>query len=174
MFDIENWDKDHTYKVMRELLYSFNFMWFLQEGWVQENCPKLAEGESFQRLSEDFGAYQAKRIERILDDPGKGVDRLVAFLRHSHWFAFEDIDLFKVSESELRMRTLNCTAQKAAKKWGMDCYDCSESGRRLRQGFFAHVDPTAEVTRTHTPPDKRPPDLPDDVSCEWRITIDSP
>jgi hypothetical protein len=172
MLEIENWSKEQVYRVMQELLYSFNYMWFLMEDWIQTHCPEKADSEAFHKMSEDFGAYQAKRLEKTIESPAEGIDRLVQFLRHSHWFAFEDIELERVSDRELRMRTRNCTAQKAAKKWGMECYDCSRAGLRLRQGFFARVNPTAHVTRIHTPPDERPADFPADRSCEWRITIE--
>ena len=180
MLEIEDWDKERVYQVMLELLYSFNYMWFLMEDWIKQNCPEKADSEAFHQISEDFGRYQAKRLEKTVEAPAggpeaetdPGVDRLIQFLRHSHWFAFEDIALSKVSDKELCMRTRNCTAQKAARKWGMECYDCSQGGHRLRQGFFAHINPTARVTRVYTPPDERPADLPEEVSCEWRITID--
>jgi len=175
MLEIEDWDKERVYQVMLELLYSFNYMWFLMEDWIKQNCPEKADSEAFHQISEDFGRYQAKRLEKIVEAPDpeteQKIDRLMQFLRHSHWFAFEDIALAKVSEKELRMRTRNCTAQKAAKKWGMQCYDCSQGGHRLRQGFFSHINPTASVTRVYTPPDERPADLPEEVSCEWRIRI---
>ncbi|MFO8111229.1 MAG: DUF6125 family protein [Desulfosalsimonadaceae bacterium] len=172
MFDIEKWNKEETYAVMLELLYSFNYMWFLMEGWVKTHCPEKADSEAFRVLSEQFGAYQAKRLEKTITEPVEGIDRLTAFLRHSHWFAFEDITLEKLSDTRLRMRTSGCTAQKAAKKWGMDHYACGDGGFRLRKGFFTRVDPSATVTRVFTPPDEKPADIPDDISCEWIIAID--
>lgn len=171
MLEIEDWSKEQVHQVMQELLYSFNYMWFLMEGWIKENCPEKADSESFHQISETFGAYQAKRLAKTIADPGQGTARLIQFLKHSHWCAFENIELSNISDKELRMRTLDCTAQKAAKKWGMDCYDCSKSGLRLRQGFFAQIDPTARVTRVYTPPDEKPAAVPETVSCEWRICI---
>jgi hypothetical protein len=171
MFDIEKWDKAQTHGITMELLYSFNYMWFLMEGWVKAHCPEKADSEAFRNLSEQFGSYQAKRLEKTFTEPLEGVDRLVEFLKRSHWFAFEDIKLEKLSDKKLRMRTSGCTAQKAAKKWGMDHYACGNGGLRLRKGFFTQIDPSANITRVFTPPDKKPADTPEDISCEWVITI---
>jgi transcription termination factor NusB len=171
MLEIENWSKERVYTVMRELLFSFNYMWFLMEDWIKQNCPEKINSKDLQKVSETFGTYEAKRLEKTVNEKKEGIDRLIQFLDHSHWRVFEDIDLTKLSDRQLRMRTFGCTAQKAAKKWGMECYNCSEPGFRLRQGFFAQINPTAQVTRIYTPPDERPTEIPKEVSCEWRISI---
>ncbi len=172
MLEIAELSKEQVYTVMRELLYSFNYMWFLMEDWARQNCPEKAESEAFHQLSRDFGAYQAKRLEKIIETPDEGVERLVRFLRHSHWWVFEDIELSRVSGKELRMRTRNCTAQRAAKRWGMEYYDCSQGGLWLRQGFFARINPRARVERIFTPPQPPPEGISGQVSCEWRIVLE--
>ena len=171
MFAIEDWSKERVHDVMREVLFSFNYMWFLMEEWAKKNCPEKVQGESFQSLSEEFGRYEAQRLERVVDDKLSGVDRLVAFVRCSHWCAFEDIELTAISKHGLRMRTLGCTAQKAARKWGLSHYDCGQTGLRLREAFFSRVIPTATVERVFTPPDDRPAGAPPDAACEWMISI---
>lgn len=171
MLEIEDWSKERVHAVMQELLYSFNYMWFLMEQWITQNCPDRIESEEFQKLAETFGAYEAKRLEKTVDPDIRGVDRLIAFLKHSHWSAFEDLELTKLSDEQLRMRTRNCTAQKAAQKWGMDYYDCGRAGLRLRSGFFSRIHPGAEVRRVFTPPDEKPADAPTEASCEWVISI---
>lgn len=171
MLKIDNWSKQHVHDVMQELLYSFNYMWFLMENWIGKHCPEKLETEEFKQLAETFGSYEAKRLEKTVDQDTAGIDRLIAFLKHSHWCAFEDIELTRVSDTELRMRTLNCTAQKAARKWGMDFYDCGSAGLRLRKSFFSQINPKAEVRRSYTPPEARPEELPEEVSCEWIISI---
>jgi hypothetical protein len=171
MLKIDQWDKQQVHDVMQELLYSFNYMWFLMEDWIKQQCPEKLNTEEFRQISETFGFYEAKRLEKTVDPELQGLDQLIAFLKHSHWCAFEDIDLRVLSDTELRMRTRNCTAQKAAQKWGMDCYDCSHTGLRLRKGFFAQINPGADVRRIYTPPDARPEGLAPEVSCEWVISI---
>jgi hypothetical protein len=171
MLPIENWNKERVHTVMRELLFSFNYMWFIMEDWVKRNCPEMIDSEDFQKLSDEFGRYEAHRLEKTVEASSTGVDRLVQFVHHSHWCVFEEIELAKLSDKRLRMRTLGCTAQKAAQKWGMPHYDCSRSALRLRRGFFGRVDPTARVERVFSPPDEKPAGTPDDASCEWIITI---
>jgi hypothetical protein len=171
MFAIEDWSKEKVHTVMREVLFSFNYMWFLMEAWAKQHCPEKVQGEEFQRLSDEFGRYQAQRLEKVVDDKLTGVARLAAFVRHSHWCAFEEIELTPLSDHSLRMRTLGCTAQKAARKWGLSHYDCGQSGLRLRTGFFRGVIPTAQVERVFTPPDEKPAGTPAEAACEWIITI---
>ena len=171
MLEMENWSKERVHQVMLELLYSFNYGWFLMEEWIKEHCPEKMESGDFQAVAEAFGSYQAKRLEKTVDTGASGVDRLIAFLRHSHWSAFEEIELAKLSETELRMRTLNCTAQRAAAKWGMGHYECGEAGLRLRRGFIRQIEPEAQVSRVFTPPQARPEQTPQEASCEWLISL---
>jgi len=172
MFDIEKWSKERVHEVMLELLTGFNYMWFLMEGWLKQHCPEKAQSEEFLALSGEFGAYEVKRLGRVIKESLTGVDRLIEFVRHSHWCAFEDLEITKISDKQIMMRTVGCSAQKAAKRWGLDHYACGDGGLRLRQGFFAAVDPSARVERVFTPPDERPAGIPEEVSCQWLISID--
>lgn len=171
MFTIQDWSKEKVHTVMREVLFSFNYMWFLMEAWARQHCPERAQDEDFQRLNDEFGRYQAQRLGKVVDENLTGVARLAAYVQHSHWCAFEEIELTPLSDRRLRMRTLGCTAQKAARKWGMPHYDCGQNGLRLRTGFFKEVIPTAQVARIFTPPDEKPAGAPDQACCEWIITI---
>ncbi|MEA1970655.1 MAG: DUF6125 family protein [Thermodesulfobacteriota bacterium] len=172
MFEIDKWSKDHVHEVMRELLYSFNYMWLMVEEWVKNTPPEKLKSDEFFKFSEQFGSYQALRLARVSDPPEGEIEKLMYFLKRSHWSVFEDIEMTKVSDSELRMRTLECTSQKAARKWGMGYYECGQGGLKLREGFFKEINPKARVVRVFTPPDTRLAGTPEEVSCEWRITID--
>jgi len=174
MFEIDKWSKNHVYEVMRELLYSFNYMWFVVEEWVKSTPPEELKSDAFMKFSEQFGSYQVQRLAKVADPPEGEIERLIYFLQRSHWGVFEDVEMTKVSDSELRMRTRGCTSQKAAQKWGMEYYECGQAGLRLREGFFREINPKARVTRVFTPPDARPAGAPEEVSCEWRIVIDEP
>jgi len=162
--------KDSVYEVMRELLYSFNYAWFLMDDWIKKNHPD-ANTEDLMGLAEEFGAYEAKRLSRVLDTSDGGIERLIYFLNHSHWKVFEEIGCEKVSERSFTMRTCNCSTQKAAKKWGMDYYDCSEQAYRIRKGFFREIDSGARIERIFTPPDTGVDDPEKNISCEWLITL---
>lgn len=171
MFSIENWSKERVHDVMLELLYSFNYMWFIAEQWIDKNCPEAAAREGRRYMAEEFGSYEAKRLAKTVDGNLEGVDRLIRFLEHSHWCAFENIDIARLSDSSIRMTTLNCSSQKAARKWGLEYYDCGEIALCLRQAFFRQIDSSAEVTCLFAPPGERPEGCPPDASCIWTITI---
>lgn len=171
MLEIDRLSKDTVYNVMRELLYSLNYMWFQFEEWIKRNCPEGLESEGFRRLYEDFGSYEAKRLSKALDISGGGVDILTQFLKCSHWAVFENIEVKELTEKSFRMRTIECSAQRAAKRWGMEYYDCGLSGSIIRGGFFKEVNQNAKIQRIFTPPEIRPEGTPENVSCEWLISI---
>jgi hypothetical protein len=172
VLEIGGLSKDTVYHVMRELLYSFNYAWFLFEERVKSKHPEEFESEEFRRLYEEFGSYEAKRLSKVLDISRGGVDALIHLLKHSHWAVFENIEAEKLTEKSFRMRTIDCSAQKAAKKWMMEYYECGPTGLLLRRGFFRRVNESVKVQRIFTPPDTRPEGTPEDVSCEWLISIE--
>jgi len=172
MFPVDTWSKERVYDVMIELLYSFNYMWFLMEDWVKKNCPEEEALEGMLALTDEFGAYEAKRLAKTVEEGPEGIDRLIRFLEHSHWYAFENIEVTKLSDTTARMTTTECSSQRAAKKWGMEYYDCGSSALRLRSSFFRWVDPRARITPEFTPPEEKPEEFPSDTSCSWIISIE--
>ncbi|RJQ80056.1 MAG: hypothetical protein C4519_09885 [Desulfobacteraceae bacterium] len=54
MLEIEDWSKERVHSVMRELLFRFNYMWFLMEEWAKHNCPEKYHGGDFQKLHLPF------------------------------------------------------------------------------------------------------------------------
>jgi len=172
MFPIEDWSKERVHNVMLDLLYSFNYTWFLMEEWLRKNCPEKLAHEGLMWLTDEFGVYEAKRLEKTVDENSKGIDRLILFLEHSHWAAFEDVHITKLSDTRMRMATMNCTSQKAAGKWGMEYYDCGEIALRLRSAFLKQVNPKATVTPLFVPPEKAGEGRSSDTACEWIISIE--
>lgn len=172
MLEIEGLSKDAVYNLMGELLYSFNYMFGLLEDWVRRKHPEDFENEEFCRLYEEFGSYQAKRLSKVLDIPARGVDNLIQLLKHSHWAVFEDVEAKKLTGKSLRMRTIECSFQKAVKRWGMEYYDCKLTGFLLRNGFFRGANQNVKIQRIFTPPEIGPEGIPENVSCEWLISIE--
>ncbi|MFC1972218.1 DUF6125 family protein [Chloroflexota bacterium] len=172
MLEIGELNKDDVYEVMREVLYSLNYMWFQFEEWVKTNCPKEFESEGFQVLYRNFGSYQAKRLSRALAISGEGVDALVQLLKHSHWAVFENIEITKLEGKRIRMRTIDCSTQAAVKRWGMDYYECGAVASVMRNGFFQQANQNSKIQRIFTPPETRPEGTPENVSCEWLISIE--
>jgi hypothetical protein len=172
MLEIDRMSKDAVYHVMRELLYSFNYAWFLFEERVKSNHPEEFKSEEFHRLYEQFGSYEAKRLSRALDISAGEIDELMHLLKHSHWAVFENIEATKLTGKSFRMRTIECSAQKAAKKWMMEYYECGPTGLLLRSGFFRRVNENVRIQRVFSPPEIRPKGTPENVSCEWLISIE--
>jgi len=70
------------------------------------------------------------------------------------------------------MRTIECSTQKAAKRWGMEYYDCGHTGSFARNGFYQYLNKNAKVQRVFTPPEISPEGTPENVSCEWLISLE--
>jgi len=93
-------------------------------------------------------------------------------LKYSHWAIFEHIEIAELTANSFRMRTLDCSAQRAAKRWGLDYYDCAIGGLRIRRGFLKGINPKAKVQRIFTPPEAGPEDRSAIASCEWLISLE--
>jgi hypothetical protein len=114
MLEMERFSKEMLHEVMRELLYSLNYAWFEIEEWLRQKYPAAMMSDEFQRLYERFGAYEARRLRKFVDPSAAEVDALMELVKLSHWPAFENIEVGKRSASRFRMRTMDCTTQKAA------------------------------------------------------------
>jgi len=171
MLKIEDLSKESVYTVMRDLLYSLNYGWFMLEDLIRANHPELLKGEDYLKVNENVGSYEAKRLSKALDISGNSIDNLMQLVKYSHWAVFENIEIKKLTETSFRMRTIGCSAQGAIHKWGLEHYDCRLAGLRLRQGFFKGANKNAEVERIFSPPEARRAGIPDNVSCEWFISL---
>ena len=172
MLEIEALEKETVYNVMRELLYSFNYMWLQFEEWIKRRYPEDFEREDLRKIHEEFGSYQAKRLSKALNTSGGGVDALIELAKHSHWAVFENIELEKLTEKSFRMRTTECSSQRAAKRWGMEYYDCGPTATIMRSAFFKQANPKARVQQAFAPPEIGPEGTPENVSCEWLVSLE--
>ena len=171
MLKIEDLSKESVYNVMSGLLYSLNYGWFLLEDFMRAKHPELLKDEDYLKVNENVGSYEAKRLSKSLDISGDSVDNLMHLVKYSHWAVFENIEIKKLTETSFRMRTIGCSAQGAIHKWGLEHYDCRLAGLQLRQGFFNGANKNAEVERIFSPPEARREGIPDNVSCEWLISL---
>ncbi len=172
MINIEELSKEQVYNIMSELLYSFNYVWFMFEKFVKNKYPDAFESEEFLKLNEEFGEYEAKRVSKALGISTGVIENLIQLARHSHWAVFENIEITKITGSSFRMRTIECSTQKAAKKWGMEYYDCGLTGSFARSGFYKYLNKNAKIQRIFTPPEISPDGTPENVSCEWLISLE--
>lgn len=171
MLDVRALQKDTVYEVMLQQMYSLNHMWLRLELYIAEKAPSDYRTDEYYQLYEDYGSHEAGRLARVLALPGEGIRDLAAYLRHSHWAVFENIDIAEMTPTSFRMRTLDCSAQRAARKWGMQHYDCGTGGLRVRRGFFTKLNPQARVEKIFAPCDNRPEGTPENISCEWLISL---
>jgi len=171
MLNIRAIKKDTLYAVMLQQMYSLNYVWLRFEGFIQQKAPQEYRGEEYYRLYEDYGSEEAKRLVRALSFPREEIKDLARFLRYSHWAIFENIEIADLTANSFRMRTLDCSAQRAAKRWGLDYYDCGAGGLRIRNGFFKGINPEAKVQRIFTPPEATPAGRRATVCCEWLISL---
>jgi hypothetical protein len=159
---------------MKNLVYTFNWGWLKSERLAIEKYGLEAFlGEEFTRVFREFGSKQAKKLVKLSIISGTDVDSVVKGLQLSHWALFEKIELEKLSENTVRMRTIDCSLQQdSRRKWGTE-YPCDYLGfsSESRIGFVKTISPGAKVKCIYSPPNYRPKNIPDNVSCEWIISI---
>lgn len=172
MLNIRSIRKDALHTLLLQQLYALNYVWMRFEGFIQESAPGLYGSEEYYQLYQDYGTEEARRLVETLDFPREEIKDLAHYLKHSHWAIFEDIEIRELAASSFRMRTLDCSAQRAAKRCGLDFYDCGAGGLRIRSGFFEGINPRATVQRIFTPPEPGPQGTPALASCEWLVSLD--
>jgi len=171
MLDVRGTRKDTLHAVMLQQLYALNYVWLRYEGYIRQKAPELYGTEEYYQIYEDYGSEEARRLVKVLGIAREGIKDLARFLKHSHWAIFENIEIAELTANSFRMRTLDCSAQRAAKRWGLDYYDCGTGGLRIRSGFFRSISPKAKVRRIFTPPEARPEGGPTTASCEWLVSV---
>lgn len=172
MLSIRAIKKDTLHNLMLQQMYSLNYVWMRMEGLIQQRAPEVYGSEEYYQIFEDYGSEEARRLIKSLRYPRKEIKDLARFLKYSHWAIFENIEIAGLTANSFRMRTLDCSAQRAAKRWGLEYYDCGAGGLRIRNGFFKGINPRARVQRIFTPPEAGPEDTPDIASCEWLISLE--
>jgi len=172
MLNIHAVKKDTLHAVMLQQLYALNYMWLRFERFIQQKAPEAYMSEEYYQLYEDYGSEEARRLVKAFGFPREEIKDLARFLKYSHWAVFERIEIAELTANSFRMRTLDCSAQRAAKRWGLEYYDCGAGGLRIRNGFYKGINPRAKVQRIFTPPEARPVDRPVAASCEWLISLE--
>jgi hypothetical protein len=172
MLNIRAIKKDTLHTIMLQQLYALNYVWIRFEYFVREKAPELYGTDEYYQLFEDYGSEEARRLIKALGLPRKEIRDLIGYLKYSHWAIFEDIEVLDLTATSFRMRTLECSAQKAAKKWGLPYYDCRAGGLWIRSGFFRGINTMAKVQRIFTPAEDRPERMCSAISCEWQLSLE--
>ena len=172
MLNIRAIKKDTLHAVMLQQLYALNYMWIRFEYFIRAKAPEVYGSEEYYQLFEDYGSEEARRLVKSLGFPREEIKDLARFLKYSHWAIFENIEIAELNTNSFRIHTLDCSAQSAAKKWGMEYYDCRTGGLRMRNGFFKGINPKTKVQRIFSPPEARPEGRRAIVSCEWLVSLE--
>jgi hypothetical protein len=172
MLNIRAIKKDTLHTIMLQQLYALNYVWIRFEYFVREKAPELYGTDEYYQLFEDYGSEEARRLIKALDFPRHEIKDIIRYLEYSHWAIFEHIETTELPPNGFRMRTLDCSAQNAAKRWGLPYYDCRAGGLWIRTGFFKGINPRARVRRIFTPAEDRPEGTYSAVSCEWQIWLE--
>jgi hypothetical protein len=160
MLNIHAIKKDTLHAVMLQQMYSLNYVWLRYEEFIQQKAPELYGGKQYYQLFQDYGSEEARRLIKTLGFPTEKIKDLIRFLQYSHWAILENIEIAEPTANSFRMRTLDCSAQRAAKR-----------GLRIRRGFFKGINPKAKVERIFTPPEAGPEGRPSAASCEWLVSL---
>ena len=160
--------RDKLFAVMRNLVYTFNWAWLKSEREVIEKYGLNAAvlGEQFIELFREFGSRQSRKLVKLSIVSGTNADSIIKGLQLSHCSLFENVELDKLSDSVVRMRTIDCSLQRnSLKKWGMK-HPCKSLhfSSEWRIGFVKEINPRTEVKCSYCPPDPRPKDIPENVS----------
>jgi len=172
MLNIRTMKRDTLHDVMLQQMYALNYVWMRLEGLMQQKAPEVYGSEEYYQIYEAYGSEEARRLVKALGFPREKIEDLARFLGYSHWAIFENVEIAGLTANSFRMRTLDCSAQRAAKRWGLDYYDCAAGGLRIRNGFYKGINPEAKVQRIFTPPQAGPQGTPAIVSCEWLVSLE--
>ena len=172
MLDTRAIKKGTLHDLMLQQMYGLNYVWLRLEGLILQKAPQIFGSEEYYQIYEDYGMEEARRLIKTLGFPREEIRDLATYLRHSHWAIFENIEIAELTANSFRMCTLECSAQRAAKRWGLDSYDCGPGGLRIRTGFLKGINREAKVQRIFAPPEARPEGKRAIVSCEWLISLE--
>jgi hypothetical protein len=166
--------KDELFEVMKNLVHVYSSAWFKSERLAIEKYGSDAFlSKEFLDLFRNFGSKEANGLIELSVVSGTSIDSIIKAFQLSHWALFENIELTKLSDKIARMRTIDCSRQKyARRKWGTE-YPCLNLAfsHESRKGFAQAINPQARVKCNFSPPNPRPQDISEHVSCEWTITI---
>jgi hypothetical protein len=171
MLEIDSLSKEAVYNIMLKHLVVMNAGWFKFENLIRAKYPDIVRSKEYMKLLEEYCSGQAKAMSKALDINGNCIDDLIGLLRYSHWALFENMEIEKFTEVSCKMRIIGCSTQVAAKKWGMEHYDCADATLTCLKGFCNQVSRDAVVQKIFAPPEVGSNSTAENVSCEWLISL---
>jgi hypothetical protein len=168
---IEELPKEKMFAVMRGIVGTMSYLAFAYEELAEE---KVGQGMFFEQsyidMAKEFGGREARVLKRASVITTEGLDAIVEALIYSHWALYENLEITKLTEKVIRLRTLNCTTQRYVLT-GREGFPCKNFGLNSRLGFVQGINPNAELRCVFCPPEPRPKDTPQEVSCQWEISL---
>ena len=173
MLEIDRLSKETVYKVMFNLLRVTNWQLYKLEDVIRASHPEVLKSQEYLKLIEEYGLREAKGLAEVLGISGNGIDSLIQLLQYSHWVVFEGFEVEKLTEESCRMRVIECSVQRAAKKEGVEYYECADETLWCLRGFCGYINRKMSIRQVFGPPEEvRPKGIPENVSCEWVISME--
>ena len=172
MLEIDGLSKKTVYEVMFQLLYVTNWSWFKFEDLIRARYPEVIKSQEYLEINEEVGSREAKGLAKVLGTSGDGIGSLIQLLQCSHWAVFEHFEVEKLTKESCRMRVIDCSTHRAAKKWGMEPYECGDLTLVCLRGFCNVINQKVSIRRVFTLPEVRPKGIPENVSCEWVLSLE--
>lgn len=166
-------------KDMRVLLDIYSKLTLTIDGmWIQEVERKYGTSvcvDIYTDVMAGYGAIQARRISKFLDiTPGNAdIPTMIAAHNTLPWGRVVEIEYEKLSDKEMEIRFINCHPQNARKARGQSIFPCKGMENAELESFFKCLNPKVRVDCKFAPPENRPVDVPDTVSCCWKVTIEN-
>ena len=154
-----------------ELLEIFAKNWLAMDGvWFQSIEQKYGMEEAIEHDKnawEIFTKIEAKRIKEFLELPEQaGIEGLKKALSYRIYASINSHEII-IKDNQLIFRTLDCRAQNARKRKGMDLHPCKPVGI-IEYTYFAKViDDRFECEVISCYPDITDPGC----NCSWRFTL---
>ena len=161
-----------------ELLDLYGRQWLTIDGlWIQAVEEKYGDDvclEMYTQVQEQMGSRRARRLARFLGIPEGNADLSSMINAHYLLPASRAVgtEYLKISDTEFILSWLNCRPQQARKEKGLPPFPCKRMEFTSLSSFFKSLNPKARVECLFAPPDARPENLPEKVSCQWKVILD--
>lgn len=159
---------------LRELLGIENRLWLTIDGlWIQAVERELGTEkclEMYTKIMEQNGAIEARRLLRFLGIP-QGNAKIEEVITARGIFGGGVESEYKwISDKEVILDLYNCRPQEGRKEKGQSIFPCKAMELAHLTAFTKQCNPKLKIECLFCPPDERPADLPEKVSCRWKIT----
>jgi hypothetical protein len=174
-FPIDELEKDG----MRGLLDVYGMLLLTIDGmWIQEVERRYGTEICLQIYTDvmaRYGVIEARRISKFLNiNPGNlDIPTMIAAYNTLPWGRVGPVEYEQVKDKEVEIRIIDCHPQAARRARGQPMFPCQQLEKAELESFFKYLNPKVKVDCIFCPPDHRPADVPERVSCCWKVVIES-